>query len=63
MFTFPEKKIMAKKEKFWPSVIAFRITDEDREVIDEITEKLQVTKSEFFRERFRKLLTTNTIEK
>ena len=51
---------MAKKSKEiqWPEVIAFRLSDGDRQTLEKLTKALGTTKSDFLRKRVKHILLT-----
>jgi chemotaxis methyl-accepting protein methylase len=52
------KKKMKKLKKDFAKVVSFRITEDEKKELEKLIEPLQITKSAFFRDRFKQNLLT-----
>jgi chemotaxis methyl-accepting protein methylase len=52
------KKKMKKLKKDFAKVVSFRITEDEKKELEKLIEPLQITKSAFFRDRFKQILLT-----
>jgi chemotaxis methyl-accepting protein methylase len=49
---------MKKLKKDFAKVVSFRITEDEKKELEKLIEPLQITKSAFFRDRFKQNLLT-----